>query len=94
MWLDPDMLVIGNFGLSETQWETQMSFWSMWSSPLYMSNDLRRISKRAKKILKNRRVIEVDQDSLGKMARRMVYDNPKGKVSEHLMNQPMNISNL
>nr|AYV89021.1 hypothetical protein [Tetranychus truncatus] len=82
MWLDPDMLVIGDYGLSENQWQTQMSFWSMWSSPLYMSNDLRRISDSAKKILKNSKVIEVNQDPLGKMARRMVHDAPKDRYFE------------
>jgi len=68
-WNDPDMLGIGNPGLSEDQAKVQMALWSIWSAPLLMSVDLRFIAEPYKKILLNKRVIAVDQDPLGIMGR-------------------------
>lgn len=67
-WFDPDQLVVGNFGLSRGQQEAQMAIWCMWSAPLIMSNDLRHIAPGSAAILKNSKLIDVDQDELGVMA--------------------------
>ncbi|OTF82228.1 hypothetical protein BLA29_003339 [Euroglyphus maynei] len=67
-WFDPDMLIIGDNGLSYEQSKTQMAFWCMWSAPLYMSNDLRSIQPEMKEILLNKELIAIDQDPLGIMA--------------------------
>lgn len=64
-WFDPDQLVIGNFGLSLEQARAQMAIWSIWSAPLYMSNDLRRIDPEMAKVLKNKNLIGINQDQLG-----------------------------
>lgn len=64
-WFDPDQLVIGNFGLSLRQAQAQMAIWSIWSAPLYMSNDLRSIEPDMAEVLKNRKVIAIDQDPMG-----------------------------
>lgn len=65
-WNDPDMLIIGNEGITVQNSRAQMAMWSIFAAPLLMSNDLRRISAQAKDILLNREVIAVDQDPLGK----------------------------
>ncbi|XP_054647464.1 alpha-galactosidase A isoform X1 [Dunckerocampus dactyliophorus] len=65
-WNDPDMLVIGNFGLSSDQEESQMALWAIMAAPLLMSNDLRAISPRSKQLLQNRHIIGISQDPLGK----------------------------
>uniref|UniRef100_G1P280 Alpha-galactosidase n=1 Tax=Myotis lucifugus TaxID=59463 RepID=G1P280_MYOLU len=65
-WNDPDMLVIGNFGLSWDQQITQMALWAIMAAPLFMSNDLRHISLQAKTLLQNKDVIAINQDPLGK----------------------------
>ncbi|XP_074529903.1 alpha-galactosidase A [Halichoeres trimaculatus] len=65
-WNDPDMLVIGNFGLSHAQQESQMALWAIMAAPLLMSNDLRDICPRSKKLLQNRHIIAINQDPLGK----------------------------
>lgn len=65
-WNDPDMLVIGNFGLSWDQQVTQMALWAIMAAPLFMSNDLRHISHQAKSLLQNKDVIAINQDPLGK----------------------------
>ncbi|XP_050728352.1 alpha-N-acetylgalactosaminidase-like [Eriocheir sinensis] len=74
-WNDPDMLIIGNFGLSYDQAKTQMAIWSIMAAPLIMSVDLRDIRPAFKDILLNRRVIAVDQDPLGIQGARISKTN-------------------
>ncbi|KAH8248930.1 hypothetical protein KR032_004337 [Drosophila birchii] len=70
-WNDPDMLIIGNFGLSYEQAKTQFAIWSILAAPLLMSVDLRTIRPQFKHILQNRKIIAVDQDPLGIQGRRI-----------------------
>lgn len=70
-WNDPDMLIIGNFGLSYEQSKAQMAIWATLASPLLMSNDLRSIRPEYKAILLNKEVIAVNQDPLGVQGRRV-----------------------
>jgi len=76
-WNDPDMLVIGNFGLTYDQSKAQMAIWAILAAPLIMSVDLRTIRPEYKGILQNRDIISVDQDALGLMGQRVT---PKGKL--------------
>lgn len=70
-WNDPDMLIIGNFGLSFEESRAQMAIWSVLASPLFMSVDLRTIQPEMKAILLNKNVIAVNQDPLGIQGRRV-----------------------
>jgi len=70
-WNDPDMLIIGNFGLSYEQSKTQMAMWAIFAAPLLMSVDLRTIKPDYKAILQNRHIISVNQDRLGIQGRRI-----------------------
>uniref|UniRef100_A0AAR5Q4V7 Alpha-galactosidase n=1 Tax=Dendroctonus ponderosae TaxID=77166 RepID=A0AAR5Q4V7_DENPD len=70
-WNDPDMLIIGNFGLSYEQSKTQMAIWAILAAPLLMSVDLRTIRPEYKAILQNKKIISVDQDPLGIQGRRI-----------------------
>ena len=70
-WNDPDMLEIGNGGMSTDAYRTQMSLWSMLPAPLLAGNDLRTMDAATRHILLNRDVIAVDQDPAGKPARRL-----------------------
>jgi len=73
-WNDPDMLIVGNFGLSFEQSRSQMALWAIWASPLLMSVDLRTIKPDYKAILQNRKIIAVNQDILGIQGRRIYKD--------------------
>lgn len=64
-------LIIGNFGLSYEQSKTQFALWAIMAAPLLMSVDLRTIRPEFKAILKNRKIIAVDQDPLGIQGRRI-----------------------
>jgi len=92
-WNDPDMLIIGNFGLSVDQSRVQMGMWCLLAAPLIMSNDLRKMRPEFQEILLNREAIKINQDPLGIQAKRIlrkdhidVYSRPvlpsyKGKNS-------------
>lgn len=53
-WNDPDMLIIGNYGLSVDQSKSQMAIWAILAAPLIMSNDLSAVRSEFKEILQNR----------------------------------------
>jgi alpha-galactosidase len=75
-WNDPDMLEIGNGGMTPGEYEVHMSLWAMLSAPLLAGNDLSKMSQDTKDILMNRDVIAIDQDSLGHQARRLWVEGP------------------
>ncbi len=70
-WNDPDMLEIGNGGMSNIEYRTHMTLWAMLAAPLLAGNDPRTMSAEVRDILLNREVIAVDQDPLGKQATRV-----------------------
>ncbi|XP_060833878.1 alpha-N-acetylgalactosaminidase-like [Rhopalosiphum padi] len=73
-WNDPDMLLIGNFGLTYDQSKTQMAIWAILAAPLLMSNKLTEVHPQFKEILQNKEVIEVNQDKLGIQGTRVFRD--------------------
>jgi hypothetical protein len=62
---DPDMLLIGNYGLSDDEERVQMAIWSVVAAPLFMSVDLRTIREESKALLQNKGAIAINQDPLG-----------------------------
>jgi alpha-galactosidase len=70
-WNDPDMLEVGNGGLTPAESRAHFSLWALFASPLMAGNDLRSMSKETLDILTNREVIAVNQDPLGVQGRRI-----------------------
>jgi alpha-galactosidase len=70
-WNDPDMLEIGNGHMTDTEYQTHMSLWSMLAAPLLAGNDLQNQTKETLAILTNRDVIAIDQDAAGKQGKRL-----------------------
>ena len=64
-WNDPDMLEVGNGGLSVNENRAHFSIWAMLAAPLIAGNDLRNMTPDTKEILTNKEVIAVNQDALG-----------------------------
>jgi alpha-galactosidase len=64
-WNDPDMLEVGNGGMTAVEYRTHFSMWAIMAAPLIAGNDIRTMSDTTRDILTNREVIAVDQDSLG-----------------------------
>jgi alpha-galactosidase len=71
-WNDPDMLEVGNGGMSTEEYRTHMTMWVMLAAPLMTGNDPREMTDETKDILLNREVILVDQDSLGQQGKRIM----------------------
>ncbi len=70
-WNDPDMLEIGNGGMSNSEYQVHMSLWCLLSAPLLAGNDLRTASPEILAILTNPEVIKIDQDRAGHQATRL-----------------------
>jgi alpha-galactosidase len=73
-WNDPDMLEIGNGGMTDDEYRAHFSLWAIMAAPLMAGNDVRTMSAATRDILTNKEVIAVDQDSLG--AQGMIVDEP------------------
>lgn len=68
-WNDPDMLEVGNGGLTKDENISHFSMWCMLAAPLMAGNDLRSMPGETNLILTNKEAIAVDQDPLGVQAR-------------------------
>lgn len=76
-WNDPDMLEVGNGGMTDTEYRSHFSMWSVMAAPLLIGSDLRKASDATFGILDNKEVIAVDQDPLGKQG--MVVSSEGGR---------------
>ncbi len=83
-WNDPDMLEVGNGGLTLTESEAHFSLWCILAAPLIAGNDIRNMSESIKDILTNKEVIAVDQDSLGKEGTKVNDDSTHEVWSKEL----------
>ncbi|MEU6377060.1 NPCBM/NEW2 domain-containing protein [Streptomyces sp. NPDC046909] len=64
-WNDPDMLEVGNGGMTDTEYRSHFSMWSIMAAPLLIGSDLRTATAGTFEILGNKEVVAVDQDPLG-----------------------------
>jgi alpha-galactosidase len=69
-WNDPDMLEVGNGGMSDSEYRAHFSLWAMLAAPLIAGNDISNMSAATRAILLNREIIAIDQDVLGIQAHR------------------------
>jgi alpha-galactosidase len=73
-WNDPDMLEVGNGGMTATEYRSHFSLWAILAAPLMAGNDLRSMTPEIHDILTNKEVIAIDQDPLGRQGRRVAKD--------------------
>lgn len=82
-WNDPDMLVVGKVGwgpkvrasrLRPVEQQTHITLWAMCAAPLLTGCDLSQLDDFTRDLLCNDEVLDVDQDPLGKAARRVSKD--------------------
>ncbi|EGN98593.1 glycoside hydrolase family 27 protein [Serpula lacrymans var. lacrymans S7.3] len=64
-WNDLDLLEVGNEGLSVAEQASHFAFWAAAKSPLLVSTDLTSPAESTLTILKNTRIIALNQDPLG-----------------------------
>lgn len=75
-WNDPDMLEIGNGGLTPDEARTQLSLWSLLAAPLLAGNNLSKMDSDSLAILNNREVLSIDQDPAGRQGSRFCAEGP------------------
>jgi len=73
-WNDPDMLEVGNGGMTTVEYEAHFSLWCLLAAPLMAGNDLRSMTPDIARILTNTEVLLVDQDRLGRQGRKVRDD--------------------
>lgn len=64
-WNDPDMLEVGNGGMTKNEYIVHFSLWALSKAPLLLGCDVRNMTKETVEIVTNKEVIAVNQDSLG-----------------------------
>ncbi|KAJ6857827.1 alpha-galactosidase-like [Populus alba x Populus x berolinensis] len=88
-WNDPDMLEVGNGGMTTEEYRSHFSIWALAKAPLLIGYDVRTMSDKTLEMLSNREVVAVNQDKLG-VQRNKVKNNRdlepsvKGQISADL----------
>ena len=85
-WNDPDMLEVGNGGMTTDEYRAHFSLWAMMAAPLIAGNDVAHMSAQTRDILMNKDVIAVDQDPLGHAGRRVRREGDLEVWSRELAN--------
>lgn len=73
---DPDMMVIGMPGLTDTQNRIHMILWAISGAPLIVGADLRKLDNKSTATLTNERVIALDQDPQGLQSIKVAEPRP------------------
>jgi len=74
-WNDPDMLEVGNGGMTQTEYISHFSLWCLSKSPLLIGCDVTNLAKNTLDILTNAEVIAINQDPLGAQGHKVVAGN-------------------
>jgi alpha-galactosidase len=83
-WNDPDMLEVGNGGMTDTEYRSHFSMWSIMAAPLLIGSDLRTATPATFDILDNKEVIAVDQDPLGKQGNVVTSEGGRWVVTKEM----------
>jgi alpha-galactosidase len=73
-WNDPDMLEVGNGGMTDAEYRAHFSLWAVLNAPLIAGNDIRSMDDATKRILLNRDLLDVNQDWSGAQGRKVRDD--------------------
>ncbi|WBB82302.1 ricin-type beta-trefoil lectin domain protein [Micromonospora sp. WMMD882] len=83
---DPDMMEVGNGGMTDTEMRSHFSLWTIMAAPLIAGNDIRSMSSATQTILKNENLIAINQDSLGLQAVQVSHDGTRRVLAKRLAN--------
>ncbi|XP_030553302.1 alpha-galactosidase-like isoform X2 [Rhodamnia argentea] len=73
-WNDPDMLEVGNGGMTTEEYRSHFSIWALAKAPLLIGCDVRSVDNTTLRLLSNKEVIAVNQDSLGAQGKKVKSD--------------------
>jgi hypothetical protein len=72
-WNDPDMLEVGNGGMTIEEYKTHFGLWAISKAPLLIGCDITNMTQEIKDILTNTEIIALNQDSLGYQGRKIKH---------------------
>jgi alpha-galactosidase len=70
-WNDPDMLEVGNGGMTRDEEAAQFALWAVLAAPLIAGDDVRRMDPDTRAILADPEMIAIDQDPAGRAGDRL-----------------------
>ncbi|KAH6809340.1 alpha-galactosidase 2 [Perilla frutescens var. frutescens] len=73
-WNDPDMLEVGNGGMTTEEYRSHFSIWALIKAPLMIGCDVRSMNNVTLALLSNKEVIAVNQDKLGLQGKKIKKD--------------------
>ncbi|XP_021275241.1 alpha-galactosidase-like [Herrania umbratica] len=73
-WNDPDMLEVGNGGMTTEEYRCHFSIWALAKAPLLIGCDVRSMDNVTFELLSNKEVIAVNQDKLGVQGKKVKKD--------------------
>lgn len=73
-WNDPDMLEIGNGGMTFEEYRSHFSIWALSKAPLLIGCDVKAMDNITHSLLSNIEVIAVNQDKLGVQGKKVKKD--------------------
>ncbi|KAJ8759336.1 hypothetical protein K2173_006856 [Erythroxylum novogranatense] len=73
-WNDPDMLEVGNGGMTTEEYRSHFSIWALVKAPLLIGCDVRSMDNVTLELLSNTEVIAVNQDKLGVQGKKVKKD--------------------
>lgn len=85
---DPDMLQVGNGGMTDVEYRTHFGLWALMSAPLIAGNDVRTMRPAIRDILTHAEVIAIDQDPLAFQAIRAGGSGPEVQVWYKPLSEP------
>jgi alpha-galactosidase len=83
---DPDMMEVGRGTLTDTEQRSHFAMWAIMAAPLIAGNDLRNMSTATQTILKNPRLIAINQDTLGRQGAQVAGDANQRVLAKRLAN--------
>jgi alpha-galactosidase len=83
---DPDMMEVGRGTLTDTEQRSHFALWAMMAAPLIAGNDIRTMSAATQTILKNPRLIAINQDTLGLQGVQVAGDASQRVLAKRLSN--------
>ncbi|HET7535784.1 MAG TPA: glycoside hydrolase family 27 protein, partial [Candidatus Didemnitutus sp.] len=76
-WNDPDMLEVGNAGLTFAESRAHFSLWCILAAPLMAGMDVRHMTPEITAVVTDKEVIAIDQDAAGKQGFRVMSEPAK-----------------
>ncbi|MEV4349286.1 ricin-type beta-trefoil lectin domain protein [Actinoplanes sp. NPDC049596] len=89
---DPDMMEVGRGTLTDTEQRSHFAMWAVMAAPLIAGNDLRSMSAATQTILKNPRLIAVNQDTLGRQGVQVAGDANQRVLAKRLANDDIAVA--